>query len=255
MGVSLSTAQIIVPVSWVYNFAVNNWAILVSDPNMKVVNDRNPGAFSPIPYAIGTWFGPQQILELLYIKELFYPSGGKVEQVSLSLAPCFALGNLMIGTWPFFWNAERLQLADLFVIVNTLQSLYWVYAKRAPRPNTWQQKLANAVGVSFAGIGVLDFLHNTSIGFFTRQSPSTAVKWSALLGFPIASYLSPVSMGLSFVYNQVAIALGQWSLASGSLDGFGGGGGYEWAKMMGLGAVATAAVVGLRYKQDNNRIL
>jgi len=99
------------------------------------------------------------------------------------------------------------------------------------------------------------FLHNTSIGFFTRQSPSTAVKWSALLGFPIASYLSPVSMGLSFVYNQVAIALGQWSLASGSLDGFGGGGGYEWAKMMGLGAVATAAVVGLRYKQDNNRIL
>ena len=54
------------------------------------------------------------------------------------------------------WNAERLQLADLFVIVNTLQSLYWVYAKRAPRPNTWQQKLANAVGVSFAGIGVLE---------------------------------------------------------------------------------------------------
>jgi hypothetical protein len=48
MGVSLSTAQIIVPLSWVYNFAVNNWAILISDPNMKIVNDRNPGAFSPM---------------------------------------------------------------------------------------------------------------------------------------------------------------------------------------------------------------
>jgi hypothetical protein len=48
MGVSLSTAQIIVPLSWVYNFVVNNWAILISDPNMKIVNDRNPGAFSPM---------------------------------------------------------------------------------------------------------------------------------------------------------------------------------------------------------------
>jgi hypothetical protein len=44
----------------------------------------------------------------------------------------------------------------MFVIVNTAITLYWVYARRAPRPNTWQQKLANAVGVSFAGIGVME---------------------------------------------------------------------------------------------------
>jgi hypothetical protein len=48
MGVSLSTAQVIVPLSWAYNFFVNQWAILISDPNMKIVNDRNPAAFSPM---------------------------------------------------------------------------------------------------------------------------------------------------------------------------------------------------------------
>jgi hypothetical protein len=70
-------------------------------PKFPSLTPQTASRFSS-PYAIGTWFGPQQIIELLYIKELFYPSGGKVEQVSLSLAPCFALGNLMIGTWPFF---------------------------------------------------------------------------------------------------------------------------------------------------------
>jgi hypothetical protein len=44
----------------------------------------------------------------------------------------------------------------LFVIVNTLQSLYWVYARRAKNPNTWQQKLANLTAYSFAGIGILE---------------------------------------------------------------------------------------------------
>lgn len=54
------------------------------------------------PFAIGAWFGPQQILEVLYLKELYYPSGGKLEPIMLDLAPYFTLGNLMIGTWPFF---------------------------------------------------------------------------------------------------------------------------------------------------------
>jgi hypothetical protein len=54
------------------------------------------------PFAIGAWFGPQQILEVLYLKELYYPSGGKLEAITLDIAPYFTLGNLMIGTWPFF---------------------------------------------------------------------------------------------------------------------------------------------------------
>lgn len=248
-SMSLSTAKVVVPATWAYDFACQQWAILISDPNMKVVNDRNPAAFSPTPFAIGAWFGPQQILELIYIKELFYPTGGKVEPIMLSLAPFFSLGNIMIGTWPFLWNSERLQFADLFVIVNTLQSLYWVYTKRAANPNTWQEKIANAVGYSFAGIGVLDFLHNTSIGFFPRQAPSTLVKALALVGFPLASILSPVAMGLSFLYVQLAITIGQYQLANKAFDNMGGGGGFGWAQMMGLGAVVTATAVGLRYSQ------
>ena len=63
----------------------------------------SPGPFGlHSPFAIGAWFGPQQILEVLYLKELYYPSGGKVEAITLDLAPYFTLGNLMIGTWPFF---------------------------------------------------------------------------------------------------------------------------------------------------------
>lgn len=255
MGISLSTAKIVAPISWAYMFLSQQYAIAINDPGMKAVNDRNPGAFNPTPFAIGAWFGPQQILEVLYLKELYYPSGGKLEAITLDLAPYFTLGNLMIGTWPFFWNAEKLKLADMFVIVNTAITLYWVYARRAPRPNTWQQKLANAVGVSFAGIGVMDFLQNTAMAFYTRQPPSELVKWATVIGFPLASLLSPVSMGLSFIFCQTAITIGQYQLANRSLDGFGGGGGFGWAKMLGLGAIATAAATGLKYNRDGGRIL
>jgi hypothetical protein len=48
MGVSLSTAKFIVPASWAYDFLSQQYAILVSNPDMKIVNDRNPGAFSPM---------------------------------------------------------------------------------------------------------------------------------------------------------------------------------------------------------------
>lgn len=51
------------------------------------------------PYAIGAWFFPQQIIELMYIREFFRPAG-QIEKIVLDFAPFFVLGNFMIGTWP-----------------------------------------------------------------------------------------------------------------------------------------------------------
>jgi hypothetical protein len=48
MGVSLSTAKLITTSTFAYDFLVQQWAIALSKPDMKVVNDRNPGAFSPM---------------------------------------------------------------------------------------------------------------------------------------------------------------------------------------------------------------
>lgn len=53
-------------------------------------------------------------------------------------------------------NSEKLKTADWFVIVNTLQSLYWVYFRRVMNPTTYQDKLTNLVAISFAGVGILE---------------------------------------------------------------------------------------------------
>lgn len=47
MGISLSTAKIVAPISWAYMFLSQQYAIAINDPGMKAVNDRNPGAFNP----------------------------------------------------------------------------------------------------------------------------------------------------------------------------------------------------------------
>jgi hypothetical protein len=131
------------------------------------------------PYFIGGYFFPQQIVQAFWLREFFRPAS-QVENIQLDFAPFYALGNAMIGTWPFFvsarerrgnllliafranlrilmeysvssllqlrgdymlscWhigNSEKLKTADWFVIVNTLQSLYWVYFRRAMNPTT-----------------------------------------------------------------------------------------------------------------------
>ncbi|KAJ9102447.1 hypothetical protein QFC21_002847 [Naganishia friedmannii] len=262
MGVSLSTAKVITTTTFLYDFLVQQWAIGLSKPDMKVVNDRNPGCFSPMPYFIGGYFFPQQILQAFWLREFFRPAS-QVSSYQLDLAPFYALGNFCIGTWPFYrnhgqltfhnrntGNSEKLKTADWFVIVNTLQSLYWVYFRRAMNPTTYQEKLTNAVAISFAGVGILDFLHNTSIAYFPRQAPSLAVKAAAFIGFPLLAWFSPVAMGMALCYDAIGISIGQYQLANKTIGSYGGGGGYDWAKLMGLCAAVTAAVVGMRYKID-----
>ncbi len=44
---------------------------MTSKPNMKDLHDKHPAAFSPQPFAIAGFFSPQQILQLLWIRELW----------------------------------------------------------------------------------------------------------------------------------------------------------------------------------------
>jgi hypothetical protein len=50
--------------------------------------------------------------------------------------------------------------------------------------------LTHIVSKTFAGIGVLDFLHNGSVAFFKDQSATTAIKVLTGLGFGLASVVS-----------------------------------------------------------------
>ncbi len=57
--------------------------------------------YSNRPFAIAAFFGPQQLLQLAWLREL-WRKDSEVESSTLSLVPFYALGNVMIGTWlPF----------------------------------------------------------------------------------------------------------------------------------------------------------
>lgn len=60
MGVSLSTARYLAPLSFAYDFALQQYG-LNSTPNMMDVHERNISFWSPNPYFIGAFFFPQQL--------------------------------------------------------------------------------------------------------------------------------------------------------------------------------------------------
>lgn len=88
--------------------------------------------------------------------------------------------------------------------------------------------LTHIVSKTFAGIGVLDFLHNTSAGFFKDVAPSTTVKVLTGLGFAAGSAMSDWIFGGCLVYDLVALTVGQTG---------------DWRKLLGAYAVGSAAIV------------
>jgi hypothetical protein len=60
MGVSLSTARYLAPLSFAYDFAAQQYG-LNSKPNMMDIHERNISFWSPNPYFIGAFFFPQQL--------------------------------------------------------------------------------------------------------------------------------------------------------------------------------------------------
>jgi hypothetical protein len=63
MGITLSTAQVLAPLSFAVDVGAHLYGML-SNPNMKRIHDRNMAAFSPYTNMIGYFFLPQQLLQL-----------------------------------------------------------------------------------------------------------------------------------------------------------------------------------------------
>ena len=241
MGIYLSTARYLAPASFLYDFAAQQYGIN-STPSMKEIHDRNLSFFSPQPYFIAGFFFPQQFFQLAWLYKLWKNSPNDPKQKKeldeiVRFVPYYALGNVCIGTWMFFWNSEHLKLADIFVIVNTTAQLYYVFTQLEPmNTRSWGSILTHIVSKTFAGIGVLDILHNTSVGWFKDESPNTLVKIGTGLGFAGLSAMSDWIFGGCLVYDLIGLSVGQ---ATYSKDG-------SWSGLLGAYAVGCAAIVGAK---------
>jgi len=131
-----------------------------------------------------------------------------------------------------FWNSEQLKIANIFVIINSLTQLYYVFAKLPPmNTKSTTSVLTNIVSRTFAGIGVLDLVHNGSVAYFKDEPATLLVKIITALGFGLASAAGDWIFGGCMVYDLVALAAGQ----SG-----------EWRNLLGVYAVGAAAIVGAK---------
>ncbi|KAL8661339.1 MAG: hypothetical protein Q9202_005704 [Teloschistes flavicans] len=239
MGISYSTAKWIAPTSFLIDFAAQQYGML-STPNMKTIHDRNLSYFSPQPFFIAGFFFPQQLFQLAWLYRLYKldpkkpGERGELDQM-VDFVPYYTVGNLCIATWMIFWNAERLDLSNIFVVINSLSQLFYITAKLPPmNTNSTSSILTHVVSKTFAGIGVLDLLHNGSVAFAKDQPATTIVKALTGVGFGLASAASDWIFGGCLVYDLVALAVGQSAIDGG------------WAKMLGAFAVGSAAIVGAK---------
>lgn len=135
----------------------------------------------------------------------------------------------------FFWNSSNLKTANIFVIINTLTQLFYITSKIAPmNTKSTSSVLTHIVAKTFAGIGVLDILHNSSVAYAKNVAPGTAVKVLTALGFAAASASSDWIFGGCLVYDLIALAIGQASYQYA---------GANWSWMLGAYAVGAAAIV------------
>ena len=131
-----------------------------------------------------------------------------------------------------FWNSSNLKSAHVFVTINTLTQLYYITARLSPMDmSSPSSVLTHIVSKTFAGIGVLDLLHNGSVAFFKNQPPTTTIKALTGLGFGLASAGSDWIFGGCLVYDLIALSFGQ----SG-----------DWSRLLGLYAAGSACIVGLK---------
>lgn len=132
----------------------------------------------------------------------------------------------------YFWNSSNLATSNIFVIVNTAAHIAYLTTRLKPmNTKSTPSILTHVVAKSFAGIGVLDLLHNTSAAFYKGVPPSTAVKALTGIGFAAAASLSDWIFGGCLVYDLVALAVGQ---------------GGQWGNILGGYAAMTAGIVGAK---------
>lgn len=130
------------------------------------------------------------------------------------------------------WNSSHLGIAHAFVSINTLTQLYYMIARLPPlNRRSTSSILTHIVSKTFAGIGVLDFLHNGSVAFFKDHPATLLVKILTGLGFGLASAASDWIFGGCLVYDLVALAVGQKG---------------DWGKLLGVYALGAAGIVTAR---------
>lgn len=237
MGITLSTAKWLAPLSWAIDFAAQLYGML-SDPNMKQIHDSNISFFSPQPYFIGAFFFPQQIAQLVWLWRLHNArdASSKTTASMVDYVPYYALGNLCIAAWMIFWNQDNLELSNVFVTVNSVAQLYFISSRLPPMdPQSRDSVLTHVISKTFAGIGVLDLLHNTSAAYFVGAQPSTLVKACTGVAFGGLAVASDWIFGGCLVYDLVALCVGQHVYGNGS-----------WSKLLAVYAAGTATVVGLK---------
>jgi hypothetical protein len=102
MGISYSTAKWVAPLSFVIDFAAQQYGML-STPNMKDVHDANLSFWSPQPYFIAGFFFPQQLFQLAWLYRLYKLDANKsVEEKNeldtmVDYVPYYAVGNICIA--------------------------------------------------------------------------------------------------------------------------------------------------------------
>lgn len=131
--------------------------------------------------------------------------------------------------WMIFWNSERLDISQVFVAVNTFTQLYYLVARIQPlNTSSTSSILTHLVAKTFAGIGVLDFLHNGAAAFRRGEQVTSTIKVLTGVGFGAASAASDWIFGSCLVYDLIALAVGQ----SGS-----------WRTLLGAYAVGSAGII------------
>ena len=132
----------------------------------------------------------------------------------------------------FFWNSNNLEVSNIFVVINTLTQIGYISTLLPPLDTrSTPSFLTHIVAKTFAGIGVLDLLHNTSAAYYKGVEPSSLVQIATGVGFAAAASVSDWIFGGCLVYDLVALSMGQ------------SGG---WSRLLGGYAAMTAGIVGLR---------
>jgi hypothetical protein len=113
MGMTYSTAKWVAPLSFVIDFAAQQYGMLAT-PNMKDIHDANLSFFSPQPFFIAAFFFPQQLFQLGWLYRLYKlePTKSAADRKELDqlvdFVPYYSIGNFCIAGTPTAQRSKRL---------------------------------------------------------------------------------------------------------------------------------------------------
>ena len=105
---------------------------------------------------------------------------------------------------------------------------------------------------------MLDLFHNTTAAYFPATAPNLLVKIATSIAAPLAALVSPLLFSSCIAYDLFGVAIGQHQLAQKAvgqaaaehglrmLGGYGGGGGEDWARLLGGLGIGVLGIVGAR---------